>query len=542
MHTSRICLFFLLMLTTAAGAFAHETDQFTTPPGRNFADLGDYLNRWAYDAIERGRDAANGAIRDALDRREPANVIAELQSPSRLTLAVRGQWPWSVTQIEAFEDVLASPQMRRRYPGRVVAYRERVGGMYHLAFFPLDPRGWSHLAFFSSTIKVYGVYMGTDKLGHFTDEGINYYYTWLGAKQTGASEREAVAAAVRTGSEGFMSESGMLGMTGNADYSNADLAANFAGFLLYRNLTEPMMLKGRLEPAMLVREGDHWKIADDVRPDSGFFARFISDHLDEALNPGFFDPYIRPALRRNVAGRSAQILLHYADESGNPRPREWFDAKLEELSTYDGIDYGHLGRYEELVSVGACCFHDTADDSVAVAHRFPSAQFLSALPPHDLSGGPREHKPVSPVLHPTASAVRHDRAAVQHDAFGRAPLHDAARRGTPQEVRSLLDRGADPAARDDYGTTPLHLACRRGSLAIARLLLDRRADPNAVNQSGTTPLHEAASSGDVDTVQLLLSHGARPDTRDTRNQSPAQVAKAHGFSELSQALTSLRPQ
>src|SRR5581483_4470203 len=100
--------------------------------------------------------------------------------------------------------------------------QDRFNGMYRFAFLPLDPRGLSHLAFFSSTIKVYGVYMGTDKLGHFTDEGINYYYTWLAARQSGAPERDAIAAAVRKGTQGFMSESGMLGSLGNADYSNAD--------------------------------------------------------------------------------------------------------------------------------------------------------------------------------------------------------------------------------------------------------------------------------------------------------------------------------
>jgi hypothetical protein len=542
MHTSRICLFFLAMLTLVVGASAHETDQFAFPPGRNFADLGEYLNRWAYDAIERGRDAANAGIRDAFNRHEPANVIAELQSPSRLTLAVRRQWPWSVTQIEAFEGTLASPQMRRRYPGRIVAYGDRFDGVYRSAFFPLDPRGWSHLAFFSSTIKVYGVYMGTDKIGHFTDEGIHYYYTWLAARQSGASDREAIAAAVRNGTEGFMSESGMLGMTGNADYSNADLAANFAGFLFYRNLTEPLFLQGKRRNPMLVLDGAYWVISPDVGPEIPFFARFITDHLDEALNPGYFDPYLRPALGRNLARRADLLLRHYADESGNPRPREWFDHKLEQLGTFQGLDYGHLGRYDELVSIGACCFPDRPDDRAAIAaSRFPSARFLSSLPPHEIPRADRERKPPTLVKRSVDAASRRDRAPNSRDAFGRTSLHDAAQRATPQEVQSLLKNGADPRTPDDYGTTPLHLACRRGSFAIALLLLDHGADPNAVNQSGTTPLHEAASAGDVDTVQLLLTRGAHPDARDARHQFPAQVAKSHGFTQLSQALTLLRP-
>jgi len=535
MRTSAVCLCFLVSIALPAVAPAHETDQFTVPPGRNFADLGEYLNRWAYSAIEHGRSVANARIREAIDRHAPPEEVAELQSPERVTLAVREQWPWSVSQIEKFEDVLAAPQMKRKYPGRIVAYQDRIGGIYQFAFLPFDLRGLSHVAFFSSTIKVYGVYMGTDKLGHFTDEGIEYYYKWLAARQAGKPEREAVAEAVRAGTEGFMSEAGMLGMLGNADYSNGDLSANFAGFLFYRNLTERMQLKGQWYEPMLRREGAYWVTGRDVGPESPFFARFISEHLDEALNPGLFDTYMRPALSRAVADRAGIILEHYADESGNRRTRAWFDAKLAELSTYWGIDYGHRGSYDELASIGACCFAGKDDrKAVLVGSHVQSAKFLSALPPHENSGRERKVKFVNSVV------TRRDAKDRGRDAFGRNVLHDAALHGTPDEVEERLKDGADPRTTDDYGTTPLHLACRRGSVAIARLLLDGGADVNAANESGTTPMHEAASSGEMDLVQLLLERGARVGVRDVRDQSPAQIARSHGYQGLFEALTSIQ--
>jgi hypothetical protein len=410
-----------------------------------------------------------------------------------------------------------------------------MDGIYKFAFFPLDYRGWSHVAFFSSTIKVYGVYMGTDKIGHFTDEGIEYYYRWLSARQAGKSEREAVAEAVRVGTDGFMSEAGMLGLLGTGDYSNADLSANFAGFLFYRNLTEPMWLKGRRYEPMLRRDGAYWVTAQDVGPEPPFFSRFISEHLDEALNPGFFDRYLRLAIRHAVEERSELLLEHYADESGNPRSRAWFDAKLIELSTYWETDYGHRGTYDELISIGACCFGKQEQKALLAASSVSSAKFLTELPYESSREAPRRVAMVKSVADRQNAHASKD----QRDAFGRGPLHNAALHGTPQLVNELLIHGADPRAADDYGTTPLHLACRRGSVAITRLLLDHGADANAANESGTTPMHEAASSGQTELVQLLIEWGARARVYDARDQSPAQVARIHGYSALSEALTSV---
>ncbi|HEY2586028.1 MAG TPA: ankyrin repeat domain-containing protein [Tepidisphaeraceae bacterium] len=576
MNLRRTCLRIIILVCTGAlPVTAHETDQFTVPPDRKFADLGDYFNRWAYRAIEQGVNVTNTQIHQAIAGHAAPGVLAELQSAPHVTMAVRTQWPWSVTQIEDFERVLASPQMRSHYPGRVVAYGERFAGVYQWAFLPIDIRAYAHILFFSSTIKVYGTYLGTDKLGHFTDEGINYYFEYRKWKdEQGLSEREAVARAVRLGTDGPMSESGMLGLAANADYANGDIAGNFAGFLFYRNLTEPMPIKGHLCPPMLRRDGPYWKIADDVRPDSGFFARFISDHLDEALNPGYFDDYLRPAMHEAVRARRAILLQHYCDEQGRPRSREWFDQKLRELSTYWGIDYGHRGTYDELVSIGNSCFgpgiktpHSpspapgkparpsppestgvqlaSAEPTPFAAIPIPERLSLSALalvmhrdPPRDPAVdrfGRTELHLAAAQSHggaAVASLIRSGALPAARDDFGRTPLHDAVAAGSEAAVRRLLDAGADARAADDYGTTPLHLACRNGRVGTARMLLERGADPNAATSAGATPLHEAASVGDAVLVRLLIDHGARPDALDRRGRAPADVARAHGFPEL----------
>jgi hypothetical protein len=458
--------------------------------------------------------------------------------------------------------------MQLQYPGRVVAWGDRFGGVYQYAFFPLDFRGLAHLMFFSSTIKIYGTYIGTDKLGHFTDEGIAYYFEYHKWRDQGASEREAIAHAVRLGTDGVMSESGMLGLASNGDFANGDISANFAGFLFYRNLTEPMRLKGRWYPPMLVRDGPYWKLTVDVRPDGGFFARFISDHLDEALNPGFFDPYLRPAMREAVRAKGAILLQHYSDEEGRPRTRQWFDDKLRELSTYWGIDYGHRGTYDELVSIGDCCFADRRTNpnqqnqtpQLASAKAQASDRRLSPLMLYDAPSAatelhwfhfrtqppqPRDWQPESAHQHGKvipAAAVSDVAHVDARDDFGRTLLHEAARAGEESMAQKLLRAGANPNAADDYRITPLHLACRRGSIEITRELIARGANVNAVSAAGTTPLHEAASTGDRELIELLLSHGAENETRDDHGRTPADVARLHGFPSMADVFLVRRPQ
>ncbi|MEK7858893.1 MAG: ankyrin repeat domain-containing protein [Elusimicrobiota bacterium] len=88
------------------------------------------------------------------------------------------------------------------------------------------------------------------------------------------------------------------------------------------------------------------------------------------------------------------------------------------------------------------------------------------------------------------------------------PLVKAAGYGKPEEVKSLLDRGADVNGKDQYGATALMRAASGGRGDVAKLLLDRGARVEEKDAYGKTALQAAASSGSPEMIRLLLGRGA----------------------------------
>jgi ankyrin repeat protein len=93
------------------------------------------------------------------------------------------------------------------------------------------------------------------------------------------------------------------------------------------------------------------------------------------------------------------------------------------------------------------------------------------------------------------------------DHLDTTPLHYAALYGNTESVRILLDRGADPNARNKSEATPLIYGAY--NFDKTRLLIEKGGDVNAQSSIGSTPLSVAAFvHGNAATVRLLLEKGA----------------------------------
>ncbi|RYP78164.1 hypothetical protein DL769_003245 [Monosporascus sp. CRB-8-3] len=93
-------------------------------------------------------------------------------------------------------------------------------------------------------------------------------------------------------------------------------------------------------------------------------------------------------------------------------------------------------------------------------------------------------------------------------------LHIAVVHENPNVLRLLLANGASVSMKESFGRTPLHWAAYRGYDTGVRLLLDHDADIQAADVDGTTPLHMATGHGNASVVKRLLDNGARLDAKD----------------------------
>jgi len=109
--------------------------------------------------------------------------------------------------------------------------------------------------------------------------------------------------------------------------------------------------------------------------------------------------------------------------------------------------------------------------------------------------------------------AEHLREFSEQDLLNRALLN-ASKVGDLDQIRSLLDRGAQVDAEDTYKQTSLHNAAWNGYTEIVMLLLDRGAQVDAEDAWDRTALNYSVLREELDddhsTAKLLILRGADP--------------------------------
>jgi ankyrin repeat protein len=128
--------------------------------------------------------------------------------------------------------------------------------------------------------------------------------------------------------------------------------------------------------------------------------------------------------------------------------------------------------------------------------------------------------------------VKDDFSAANKNKPAAGALVDAVERGAEEEVKGLLESGADVNDRSDEGWTSLMLASFWAKRGIVDLLLDHNADVNARGEKGETSLIWAAREGHNSIVELLIENGADVDAREENGKTALIYAAMAGYDDM----------
>lgn len=321
-------LILCLSLIFSTGLWAYESDQHTVP-SHELADVGVDISSFIYQqtklAVDKINDdlnnlpvkieetkkvlASNEALEKPLLRREKRKELkkyqerlALIQTNEGVVSAVYDELGGTFTWEDQRDGVFGLPLSIIPYPdnkkdNRPITYLPgKLKTIYSFAGFHriISP---SYFVFCSS-LKMYGVYLGIDKLGHMFNQGYEYYVLYHKMLNEKKTENEAMKAVVSWGEE---TENGMYGMVVDGVYSNGDLAANFGGFHFYENLLNPITLDNEVLAPLLKINEDHSVAFNNERivAPEDLLRPVITDHLNEAINPSHMERPQRAIVKKS---------------------------------------------------------------------------------------------------------------------------------------------------------------------------------------------------------------------------------------------------
>lgn len=267
-------LILLLTLSVPASAGAYETDQFNNRL-QQIEDSTPVMNRQVTLAIVETITSWEGPRDDMKVVNGVYRKIGGLHWVDKLE-----RYAMDSNEVERLD----TPPRDSIYSGHPI-WATRVAALFGVG----------------ATLKINHVLVGTDKLGHFLSQGRKFYRRMLKMHDEG-----------RAAEQSAFTERALFGQKTTGSYSNADLVANYEGYLFYRSLFEDNIIPGK--PAILAWDNDHWIMQ---RPFD--WSDHVNDYWDEALNINHYDQVLYPHMKARLLTfcddfRSAPQLFEVHDE------------------------------------------------------------------------------------------------------------------------------------------------------------------------------------------------------------------------------------
>ncbi len=355
------CLFAILAAAAPPGARATETDQFTLPP-RTLDDLGPDLAAIVRRILRAEISELNARI---LKRAQVEPEAAPDPMDEREFL----RHVYEQTGIGIPETTIERAIHYGKFPNRNVRFLPDNNDSIYSG--TLAPFPFTHL-FDCPTVRLYGIDLGTDKIGHIFQQGYDYVTRYTEARERGMDEAAAIAGAVEYG---VAEERALNGIMLTGVYSNGDLAGNYAGFKFYRNVFHEVRIGDRILPPMLRRDGAEW-IIDPERDGPELLRPFVSEHLNEAYNPSYYSLSV-DTIRGHVRDRCAGWFAQYPEFN-----EASYRSDLQRTKTWFGEPYGWELAEDKAVSMLEC-FGPAKPPSLRDPGGRPSPDSAATRDPYD---------------------------------------------------------------------------------------------------------------------------------------------------------------
>lgn len=379
-------LFLVLFFAPVGILWAYETDQYSVSPYR-ILDSGEGFSKFIFRELDQAIIEVNknlGQFPDQIQqlRKEVEQIYSQFSPADQMNLPddVRNSVNFTIRKLEKLKKLHRQLQsemgivefIQSRFSLRVT-WQDQRDGVFGLPtnlwplgasekFFKFHPRvtqtiyslsGFHRLIspsyfVFSGTYNMFGVHLGWDKIGHILNQGFQYYEVFHHSIQVGDLVEVATQKAIDMGSD---SEDGVFGQLVDGVYSNADLAANFAGFLFFKNFFDEIYIGNKLRPPFFLRDQRgfvSWNPQHQVIPEK-IMKDFITDHLDESLNPNLLEKPQRGIVRWAIQKRCESWKAYYGIHSYSEIIR-----RVQGLKTWDGYNYGN--RSDGTLRIEEICF------------------------------------------------------------------------------------------------------------------------------------------------------------------------------------------